>query len=304
MIASRQAIWPAVDKKYLAAGFAFLVLVAVLWFSVAREQNRSNDQTEDAGDISNGGIGAQERPSRDDDAWVLGDSNCFVAASNDLSDGDAVIITETASGARIHWVSADLPGTEIADVDFFPNTVHLGTGSDDQVLIGVGDIRLNSKTRCDASSPEPVRIFLDEAEIYTSLKALRFGISGDASSFYVVEPMGSGMARLIVRNLEHGTEHHVDLGSSAVADSDEAPVTVAYSTAGDELIVHDASSSPGAGITFISTVSGERSRFAPDGAVDSMTTLYESSRTAYLVKSKALLSPARTPRAYRRAAGP
>ena len=94
---------------------------------------------------------------------------------------------------------------------FSPHHVRVGMRSDSSVLVGFGDLRLNSGDFRPVDSREPVRILHDNQVIFKSDKVLDFDIASDGSSFAVHEPTPGGTTRLIIRNLDTGKQSHYDL---------------------------------------------------------------------------------------------
>ena len=124
-----------------------------------------------------------------------------------------------------HLVSDSLP--------FNPNHVYVAKRTDGSVLSAFGDLRLNSIVTRGRETDEPVAIYLDNQVIYESSKVWNLGIARDGSAFYVVEPQASDTSRLIVHDVNSGTEHHYDLGYQHTSMHDELPFSVRFTRSGD-----------------------------------------------------------------------
>ena len=78
-------------------------------------------------------------------------------------------------------------------------------------MVGLGDLRLNSKQSRPVDSPEPVRVYVGKQVVYDSDKAWDFIVAHDGSSFAVHEPLAGGASRLVVHDLELGRKRYFDL---------------------------------------------------------------------------------------------
>ena len=148
-------------------------------------------------------------------AEVLGDPDCGIAAGWGMPAGDVALVVVPggegeATGAR--FAVLDEHGTLFGgELPFRPNHWRLGRRDDGGVVTAFGDLRLNSKVSRPESG-EPLRIYLDAGLVYESGKAWDFGVARDGSSFFVVEPLAGQASRLVIRDLNLGTETHHDLG--------------------------------------------------------------------------------------------
>lgn len=118
-----------------------------------------------------------------------------------------------AEGSRFAVV--DREGHVFGDVlPFTPNHKHLGRRADGSVVVGFGDLRLNSKRFRAPETPEPVRIYVDGHVVYSTDKAADFRIAADGSSFFVKELLPAGTSRLVVRDLDSGALEHIEIGNA------------------------------------------------------------------------------------------
>ena len=143
---------------------------------------------------------------------VLGNLECTMMAGRGAASGSAVVVLATASGARFSVV--DGAGGLVADVlPFRPHHFRLGRQKDGTSVVGLGDLRLNSKQSRPVDSPEPVRVYVGKQVVYDSDKAWDFIVAQNGSSFAVHEPLAGGSSRLVVHDLELGKERYFDLGT-------------------------------------------------------------------------------------------
>ncbi len=107
------------------------------------------------------------------------------------------------------------------------------------MVVGLGDLRLNSKTFRPVDSREPVRVYLGDQVVYEWEKATDFSVAPDGSSFAVHEPLAGGASRLIIHNLDLGEERHFDLGDRMASyDAYERSHTMSYNLDGTEIMFH------------------------------------------------------------------
>ena len=143
---------------------------------------------------------------------VLGNLECTMMAGRGAASGSAVAVLATASGARFSVL--DGAGTLVADtLPFRPHHYRLGRQKDGTPVVGLGDLRLNSKQSPPVDSPEPVRVYVGKHVVYDSDKAWDFIVAHDGSSFAVHEPLAGDSSRLVVHDLELGKERYFDLGT-------------------------------------------------------------------------------------------
>lgn len=141
---------------------------------------------------------------------VLGNLECTMMAGRGAASGSAVVVLATASGARFSVL--DGAGTLVADtLPFRPHHYRLGRQKNGTPVVGLGDLRLNSKQSRPVDSPEPVRVYVGKHVVYDSDKAWDFIVAHDGSSFAVHEPLAGGVPRLVVHDLELGRKRYFDL---------------------------------------------------------------------------------------------
>ena len=142
----------------------------------------------------------------------------------------------------LEFAVLDQSGTRFSELlPFRANKVRLGVRSDGSVLAGLGELRLNSRVFKSSDAPQPLRIYHNNHVIFETETAWDFDIATDGTSFVVHEPTPSDASRLIIRNLDLGTEIHHDLGSKFTPKSDyEKPFALKYSLNNDEIMFEPA----------------------------------------------------------------
>jgi len=137
----------------------------------------------------------------------------------------ALVVVPGKDGARFAVV--DGSGNVFADRLPFPAARDsvLARRADGSVLAGFGgsSTPLRRPFRRTARFPfgpvvDGVVVYQDGQVIYANGEASWFGLAGDGSSFYAMEPMAGGAARLVIRNLDLGLETHHDLGELQSVD--------------------------------------------------------------------------------------
>ena len=207
---------------------------------------------------------------------VIGNPECRMLAGRDAARDTALVVVPGDSGARLGVLDGN-GLTYHASLPFVPHLLQLGKSASGSVVVGVGDLRLGSRVFREADTPEPVRIYQDGQVVYETEKAWDFGVASDGSSFYVQEPLAGDGSRLVVRNLAHGVEAHIDLGTAYPANNAyDRGFSVTYANRGRE-IVFKKGGDQGRGLYRFYSVRGEDVRtirvgpiypFIADGVAD------------------------------------
>lgn len=153
---------------------------------------------------------------------VIANPDCRMAVEQGSVPGVALVVVPTADGAWYAVVGQDgvrLDGT----LPFQPDRYAFGAREDGTVIAGFGR---------DGN----VRIFHDGQSIYELDDAWDFDIADNGSSFYAIEPL-TGAARLVVRNIDLGEEHHYELDDSLVPTGAARNFGTSYSVDFSEVIV-------------------------------------------------------------------
>ena len=153
---------------------------------------------------------------------VIANPDCRIAVGEGSARDVTVVVVPTASGAWYAVVGHDgviFDGT----LSFQPDRHAFGKRPDGTVVAGFG-------------RDGKVRVFHDGQLTYELDSAWDFDVAADGSTFYAIEPL-TGAARLVVRNIDLGEEHHYELDDSLVPSGSERNFGTSYSTDFGEIIV-------------------------------------------------------------------
>ncbi len=174
---------------------------------------------------------------------VIDNPDCSMLAGTGSANDTALVVLPTLTSTDFAVLNDD--GLVFQDtLPPSPGRYHnfqLSKHSDGSVIVGLGDLRLNSEGFRPVHSPEPVRIYYGENLVYTSEKAWNYLVAPNGTSFVVHEPLAGGASRLVVRNIDSGTEQHIDLGTKFTPmDEYEYPYAMAYSLDAREVMIQPA----------------------------------------------------------------
>lgn len=154
----------------------------------------------------------QDDPTPFSPSQVFADIECRMSTGRGEASGIALI--SLPHGEDFGFAVIDANGVIFDGVlPFQPHNFDLGRRPDGSVLVGVADLRRNSGIFRPGDTDEPLRIFHDGQIVYETQKAWEFDIASNGTSFVVHEPTSGGASRLMIQNLDRGTEDQVDLGS-------------------------------------------------------------------------------------------
>ena len=165
---------------------------------------------------------------------VIDNPDCRMRIGSGSASGLAVVVVPSENGAEFS-VLDETGALYTGTMPFVPNHYKLGKRSDGSVVAGFGDLRLNSHVFREEDSPEPLRIYLGDQILYEHNKIWEFGIADDGTSYWVIEPLDGRNSRLVIRNLDEGTESHHDLGDKFAPDGYYVPFGASYTENNDEL---------------------------------------------------------------------
>jgi hypothetical protein len=149
-------------------------------------------------------------------------ANCKMLGGSGPASDVAVVTSMNDVGAT--FAVLDESGQLISDkLNFHPHHFRIGRRSDGSVLVGFGDLRLNSGVFRSPDTDEPVRIYHDENIVYESSKVMDFDVAPDGSSFFALEPSPGGASRLVVRHIDSGTQKEIELGTKFSSSNDYEP---------------------------------------------------------------------------------
>lgn len=172
------------------------------------------------------------------------------------------------------------------ELPFHPLQIKIGKRPHGPVLAGFGGLDpAPSRMRLTAEG-EPARIFMDGAAVYENDHAWLLGVASDGSSYFVVEPLGSDLSsRLVIRNLDQGTEAHHELGTMLAAPEGGLAYHASYTPGNEEVHLEPASGpySRGIGAHYFFKAEGKeppRRISVPDRGLDDRA-LFLSSEEGY-----------------------
>ena len=193
---------------------------------------------------------------------VIGNLECRMSAGRGPASDTALVVLpiKTAEGTpkRSRFAVLGANGQVFGGVlPFQPNHWRLGKNVNGVVVAGFADLRLNSQAFRERGTPEPVHVYADGQLVFASERALDFGVAPDGSSFFLQEPSAGereGLAprteeplpgdvtRLVVYDLELGTEEHIELDDRfSPADGFFTGYRAAYADGGKEIVFSTAS---------------------------------------------------------------
>lgn len=152
---------------------------------------------------------------------------------------DVAIVTHPTEEGVVFAVIGESGELTRGELNFRPNHLRIGHRDDGSVIYGFGDLRTHARALRPEDSAEPVRIYHDDFVIYESDKALDFDISHNGSSFVVHEPSSSGITRLVVRNLNTGSQVEHELNTKL---THKGRYSMGYTMEGTEVVFSPAHS--------------------------------------------------------------
>ncbi len=130
------------------------------------------------------------------------------------------------------------------ELPFVPYQRKLGKSPSGSVIAGFGGIALQPWLTPLPAEGELLRIFAGKTMIYKNEHAWLFDIANDGSSYFVIESLGTDFSsRLVISNLEQGTEMHHDLGTMLSGPEGELAYLASYTAGGKEVHLRPVSSS-------------------------------------------------------------
>jgi len=168
---------------------------------------------------------------------------CGLHAGDGAASGTAVVVMPPraggyGSGARF----SVLDGSGVVysgTLPFYPFQVQHGRTGLGNVVAGFGGI--NVRVPNSASLPLqgeglPFRVYRGAQPIYEKEEIWLFDVASDGSSFFYIQPLGSDWSsRLVVVNLDQGTEAHYDLGTIFAHPEQRLQYVAAYTANNEEV---------------------------------------------------------------------
>lgn len=153
---------------------------------------------------------------------VIADPDCRMGLGQGFAQDATVVVVPVADGAWYAAVNQDgvmFDGT----LPFKPDRQAFGQRADGAVIAGF-------------AHEGKMQVVQDGQLIYELEDAWDFDVADNGSSFYAIEPL-TGAARLVVRNIDLGEEHHYELDESLVPTGSGRNFGTSYSVDFREVIV-------------------------------------------------------------------
>lgn len=195
----------------------------------------------------------------------------------------AVVLEQNADLARVAII--DEHGVRsVMELAHTPNRIEIGARENGNLVVGAGDLRLNSKVGRDANTPEPLSIAIGSDVVYKSEKVLDFGIASDGSSFFAIEPTAGETSRLVIRATDASAEFQYDLGTAFSSIGDELNRIVTYTPAGGSIMILPSNNASDEPRQFYSTNDGRVTRIVPPEGLSAVGSAFESEHAGYFAE--------------------
>ena len=223
-----------------------LFLVAVGWFVYFSMKAIENPEEDSAEEVVAETVEetVEEVGARDpvqvefpyfDPGRVLNNPECRVRVAQAASVDTAVVLLPFAGGGRFAVV--DATGIlHAGELSFWPATFEVAKRRNGSVLTAFGHLTGEKSAEGFRDGLWPVRIFLDGKLILGHDSAWDFGLAGDGSSYYLVEPVGEDASRLVIRRPKEGAARRYKLKDLLPPRRGDDPVAlISYSLDNSEV---------------------------------------------------------------------
>ena len=168
---------------------------------------------------------------------ILDNPECLQRPGKGVSSDVTVVVVPTETGGR--FATVDASGILYSDdLPFQPGRFYVARRKDGSVLTVFDGAVREEAGMPGPEVPEPVRIYLDGQIIFDHHKIWSAEVADDGSSYSLIEPVAGG-SRLVIRNLDRGTEHDYDLmGTYYRYRSGEVSHADLYSSDHSELMLY------------------------------------------------------------------
>ena len=221
------------------------------------------------------------------------DIGCSMRMGQGFAADLAIVVARAPHGSA-------LGGTRFSVVDqsgavnsgvlpFLSFQTSLGKTPSGQAVTGFGGIRLGNPNSTGLyAEGEPLRIYVDRDLVYERENVWLFDVATNGSSFSYIESLGSDYSsRLVIANLDRGTEAHHYLGTVFSHPENDLTYLASYTPNSEEVHLEPISRrySKGLGTHYFFDVQGEgpsRSMSVPDRGLDDHA-LFTSSEEGYFL---------------------
>ena len=191
-------------------------------------------------------------------AEVIGNPDCGMRVGTGATRGMAMVVVSDAAGARFS-VLDETGAVQAGELSFSPYRYMLGKRADGSIVAGFGRLQPQHGVNQGIEAPGPLQIHLDGQVIEARETIWEFGVANDGSSYWLVEPLGDESSRLVVRNLDEGTERHYFLGDRYEPQGFHKPYGTFYTPDGNELHMAPGNlDAPGEGVHYFFPAGGDR----------------------------------------------
>ena len=166
---------------------------------------------------------------------VIDDPRCRMTMGEGAASDLALLVVPDGGSARFSVV--DYAGTlHSGELPFQPHHHMIGRRPDGTVLTGFGGIALNPFQTVLHATGEPLHVLADNDVLIQKENVWFFGVANDGSSYFYIESLGTDFSsRLVVSNLDDGTERHFDLGQMFSTPEGIVPYHASYTLNGEEI---------------------------------------------------------------------
>lgn len=140
---------------------------------------------------------------------VFENPDCRIGASKDTA---LVVIPGSEGGARFSAVGRG-GVLHSGELDFWPSTIDIAKRSDGSLLASFADLHRAEPKRQGQDDRWSARIYLDGELLAAHEEMQWFGMAGDGSSYYRIEPLAADTSRLLIHNLDEGRVRSFGLGN-------------------------------------------------------------------------------------------
>jgi len=216
-------------------------------------------------------------------AVEMSNVDCYIGQGLGDSSEMGVLLFGDDSNTSVHVLNSR-GAIQGGQVLYNPNHVQLAKRDDESVVVIVGNIRRNAKIGRPSDSDEPVTVFHGNDVIYESDKVLDFGLKGDGSSFFVVEPTAGGSSRLVWRDIDNGTESQHDLDHDWAAPGDESGYIAEFGKTDDSLMILPTDNASLEPRRFLSGQDGNMTTISFPSSIKLVASVFESASVGYFVQ--------------------
>ena len=166
---------------------------------------------------------------------VIDNRGCQMTIGKGAANNLALVAVQGNNETR--YSILDQTGTIISGVlPFRSRNYKFGRSRDGSVIAGFGGMHLNPAWSEFYDAPEPLRIYIDDQVVYENDDVWLFDVADNGSSYFFIEPLGTDFSsRLVISNLDEGTETGHDLGTLFSTPTGRVPYRASYTRRNEEV---------------------------------------------------------------------